>query len=873
MLYFVLFNRQLLTTNQIFSYQDFVLDTIKEPIFAIDANYSLVVWNQAISELTSLTSKAALDKPIDSLFSFQNIDIKSKLTEGQSITGLVVVNKLEFRILLEPIVKEDQLVGYKGGLYEVNAGILKAIPREYLEEVINASPMSTIFFNLDGSIMYSNNAHRDMWKLEEEEMVFLNRKYNLFQDEQLKKQGLMPFIERAFKGEVHRSPVFKYSFYSSKLGRSEKEEGHWLIAHIFPIRDQDGKVNYVVLNFIDVTKANDLEEAFNANKERLQLALKGGDLGSWDWNLDSGELIYNETWARMLGYELAEAYAITWENLLHPEDKKRAVKVLYDMTEGRTDEYDSEFRLKTKDGQWKWILDRGKVVERSTEGKAIRITGIHIDINERKINEEALSKSEEKYRQLLENAPIGVGIIADKKIVYINNELAKIGEVESKETLIGASVRKFVPDEERYQNFMQRYRMVVEKGENAPLYTTQLQSVKGTIIDVEVASIPFTFEGKPAMQVLLHDISDRNKAVLELARSRELLNQLFENAPMGIVLLDDKFMVSNINKGFEKIFGYNKEDLVGKSLMDFIVSPELLEEASGLNESAIKGDIDYIESYRYNKAGEKIHVLIYALPVMENDKHIGIYGIYIDIGQRISAEEELKTRNLELDNFVYKVSHDLRAPLASILGLINLTKLEESKEDQDYYVELMEGQVSKLDHFIRDILSHSKNLKMSVSSDKIDFEEIVLKCFEDLSYLKATSKVVRKISILTGEFYSDKWRINEIFRNLIGNAIKYRNPEATENIVEVNVTIDENSCKIVVSDNGIGIAEDKLPHVMEMFYRGAESSDGSGIGLYIVQKAVEKIDGTLKIESKVNEGTQFTILLPSLSHLHSEQLN
>jgi signal transduction histidine kinase len=231
------------------------------------------------------------------------------------------------------------------------------------------------------------------------------------------------------------------------------------------------------------------------------------------------------------------------------------------------------------------------------------------------------------------------------------------------------------------------------------------------------------------------------------------------------------------------------------------------------------------------------------------------------------------TRNLELDNFVYKVSHDLRAPLASILGLINLTKLEESKVNQVKYVELMETQVNKLDHFIRDILSHSKNLKMSVSTDIIDFEEIVLKCFEDLSYLKATSKVVRKISIAEGEFYSDKWRINEIFRNLIGNAIKYRDQEATENIVEVNISIDEKGSTIVVADNGIGIAEDKLPHVMEMFYRGSEASEGSGIGLYIVQKAVEKIDGKIEIESKPNEGTKFKIWLPSLSHLLIDQLN
>jgi PAS domain S-box-containing protein len=855
------------TIDKTFAYQDIVLDTIKEPLFAVDSNLIFVVWNKAISDLTNLSSIEVLHQPLHNLFSFKNHDIDKRLTAGESINDIVVANKLEFRALLDPIINDDQIVGYRGGLYALNDGILDALPREYLVEVINASPISAIVFNLDGSIMYSNNAYQKLWKLSEKDLTFVNSRYNLFLDKQLKKVGLMPLIKKAFTGEIHKSPVFKYSLKSTSLGRTDNETNNWLVAHIFPIRDRLEEVIYVVVNFTDVSEQYKLEVAFKESQARLQLALEGGKLGTWDWNLLTGKRIYSEMWGKMLGYELEEVSELTWENLLHPDDKDAAISSANDLIVGRTDEYDSEFRLKTKDGKWKWILDRGRVVESSASGKAIRVTGTHIDINERKLNEETLRESEIKYRRLLENAPIGIGVIADEKIVYVNKELARIGDIPDKDSVIGASAKIFLPDNERFKVFMERYRLVVEKGENAPLYSTQLKSGTGRIVDIEVASIPFTFEGKPAMQVLIHDISFKTKAVTEIARSRELLNQLFENAPMGIVLLDNERKVINLNKGFEAIFGYDLHELRGNSLTDFIISPELTEESDRLNESAFKGEIDFVESFRYSKSGEKVHTMIYSLPVMEKKKIIGIYGIYIDIGQRINAEEELKTRNLELDNFVYKVSHDLRAPLASILGLINLTKLEETKEEQDYYVELMEGQVNKLDHFIRDILSHSKNLKMSVSSDKINFEEIVSKCFEDLSYLKATSKIVRKIIISEGDFYSDKWRISEIFRNLIGNAIKYRNPQEPESIVEVTVAINPKGCKIIVVDNGIGIDQDKLPHVMEMFYRGTENSDGSGIGLYIVQKAVEKIDGTLEIWSKVNEGTKFQISLPSLGSI------
>jgi len=855
-------------------FQEVVLDALKEPIYVIDIDLKIKVWNKAISELTGLHPATVMGKSALEIFSFKNICLTDDLQSDKSSSGFVKIEDSEFRTTLEPIFNGEEHVGFKGGLYSVNQGILTALPREYLTEAINLSPISTIVFNIDGSIMYSNNAYIKMWNLTEENLQFVNHKYNLFLDRQLEKQGLMPLLERAFAGESISSPVFKYSFNTSAVGRHNESQFNWFLAHIFPLHNTEGEVAYFVLNFTDVTEQHELEIAVKESQKNLTLALDGGELGTWDWNATTKEVVYNKRWAEMIGYELSEVYEITWENLLHPEDKERAIKELHDLIEGRSDIYDCEFRLKTKDGKWKWILGRGKVVESDDNENSLRVAGTHSDINDRKLVEEKIKDSELKYRRLVDNAPIGIGILAEEKLVYINKELARMGgvDVDNKEEFIGVSAGSFLPDEESYRIFRERQQLVIEKGEDVPLYLTKLKAINGNILDVEVVSIPIMFEGKSAMQVLLNDITDRKLALKELAKSREMLHQLFENSPMGIVLLDSEYKVSNVNKGFERIFGYKLVELRGKLLTDFVVPPELIEEAKRLNESAIKGEINYFESFRYSKSGEKIPVIIYALPVIENGHNIGLYGIYIDIRKRLEAENELNTRNLELDNFVYKVSHDLRAPLASILGLINLTKLVGDQQEKEYYVDLMEGQVQKLDHFIHDILSHSKNLKMSVASDKVDFNEIVNKCFNDLDYLKLASRIVRKISIDKEEFYSDKWRISEIFRNLIGNAIKYQNPDIHENIIEVNIKIDPQGCEIIVADNGIGISEEKLPHVMEMFYRGTEISDGSGIGLYIVQKAVERINGNLRIESKPEEGTTIKISLPSLRNLVGDRL-
>ena len=270
-----------------------------------------------------------------------------------------------------------------------------------------------------------------------------------------------------------------------------------------------------------------------------------------------------------------------------------------------------------------------------------------------------------------------------------------------------------------------------------------------------------------------------------------------------------------------------------------------------------------LQTTRINKNGEQVAVIVYGLPVRFNEKTIGIYGIYVDITERKRVEEELKIRNSELDNFVYKVSHDLRAPLSSILGLIYLAKHKDNDDDLYQYVDMMEHRVKQLDRFIGDVLSHSKNLKVEVTNTTVEFGSIIQNCFERLSYLPNAEKIRRNVRIKGEKFSSDKWRINEIFRNLISNAIKYFDPEKPIPFITIDVKISNQEALIIFQDNGIGIASETLPKVFEMFYRATESSEGSGIGLYIVKNAVEKIGGEISIQSEEGKGTIFEIIIPN----------
>lgn len=367
---------------------------------------------------------------------------------------------------------------------------------------------------------------------------------------------------------------------------------------------------------------------------------------------------------------------------------------------------------------------------------------------------------------------------------------------------------------------------------------------------------------------IILDITDRKHREHEaeaLSKKNEtMFTQLFNSAPMAVVLLDEFGKVELVNDGFREMFGFNLDLLRGKNLNDFIVPDELKNEGIDLNNLIAANKVVSVVTRRQHRDGNLIDVLLYGVPVMLDHRTIGIYGVYVNITERKKVEEELKIRNIELDNFVYKVSHDLRAPLSSILGLVNLARLPGNDDDPMDYINIIGKKVEDLDHFIGDVLSHSKNLKLNINITTIDFNTIISRTFMDLNYLDGASDVMVYRRVEGAEFNSDPWRISEIFRNLVSNAIKYRQIDGgAKPEIKIEIRTNAQQAEIVFSDNGIGIAKENLTKIFEMFYRATEQSDGSGIGLYIVKNAVEKLGGTISVDSKVGFGTTFTIILPN----------
>jgi PAS domain S-box-containing protein len=530
-------------------------------------------------------------------------------------------------------------------------------------------------------------------------------------------------------------------------------------------------------------------------------------------------------------------------------------------------EWKWEGRIQYRD-EIKWIEAVG-VPTPMDDGKVVW-SGIITDITRRKELERRQREAEASYRNLLEQLPLGVGIHKDGKLIYVNNYALKMMAARNPEDLMGRPVIDFVHPDHKEAAIAQAKRVLA--GEPAPVMEEKYVRVDGKIISVEVSSHPFAYEGEPAVQVIIKDITDRKEAEESIRKAETLFSQLFQNSPMAIVMLNDRGTVVKINKGFEEMFGYSHEELSGKELNQFIVPEGLESEGNDLNTLITSYRVIRIETNRIRKDGKSLSVIIYGVPVHLDETTIGIFGVYVDFTEIKKVEEELKVRNTELDNFVYKVSHDLRAPLSSILGLVNLATLPGNDDNLKDYLPLVGQKVLQLDHFISDVLSHSKNLKLDVRTDFVDLRKIIKQTFTELNYLKGNDEIRKEVSVEGEDFFSDPWRIAEIFRNLISNAIKYRNLEHPAPRIEIDTYSTKDATEITFKDNGIGIDEKNLDHIFEMFYRASEQSEGSGLGLYIVKNAVDKLGGVVMVDSQLGQGTSFKIVLPNLVQKHSRVL-
>jgi len=230
--------------------------------------------------------------------------------------------------------------------------------------------------------------------------------------------------------------------------------------------------------------------------------------------------------------------------------------------------------------------------------------------------------------------------------------------------------------------------------------------------------------------------------------------------------------------------------------------------------------------------------------------------------------KNLVKANEELDNFVYRASHDLRSPLRSILGLASIMRTESNISNMPELIDKLEKSAKRLDTYVLDILDMSRNVKSGIEGIEIPLDTFLRDIFGKLEYMMVGKRIEFNLKCQGVPFYSDPSRLQIVFSNLMGNSIKYSKTDTDEVcVLNLNVTVDESKALFVLEDNGQGISKEALPKIFDMFYRANEQSDGSGLGLYIVKEVVERLNGEIRMESEKGEWTKVYLTIPNLSRL------
>lgn len=400
-------------------------------------------------------------------------------------------------------------------------------------------------------------------------------------------------------------------------------------------------------------------------------------------------------------------------------------------------------------------------------------------------------------------------------------------------------------------------------------------------------------EGDKFVIGFITDITEIRKHEEEISALNANLMGVMESTQESIYAIDTQFRYVAFNKNHARMAKliYEATIKIGSSSVDYLKGTK--EETWLVTElrRALKGE-NFVSEQRINQSRyrDKYIETTYNPIFGAKNTVTGVAVFVRDVTQRRKSEEKLKIlnddlaaqnrklaiqeedlkstleelseRNFELDQLMYKTSHDLRSPLSSILGLVNLANLDPN--NYLIYLNKIEGRIKKLDEFIRSMLNYGRVNRGEIHFEEIALEKLIHDCIRELDHLENFAAVKTEVRVKGSNkpFKSDLLRIRIIIGNIISNAYKYYNPMAKSRL-KIDVTINTTSAQIIFRDNGIGIKREHLRKIFDMFYRATEKSQGSGLGMYIVKQAVDKLRGTIQVKSTFGKGTEIKIAVPN----------
>ncbi|MBC7449912.1 MAG: PAS domain-containing sensor histidine kinase [Cytophagales bacterium] len=516
-----------------------------------------------------------------------------------------------------------------------------------------------------------------------------------------------------------------------------------------------------------------------------------------------------------------------------------------------------------------YLLYTSKVPLLNIASGELRILGVSIDHFEFQKLENEKENSRQAFEKLIELSPDAIFIQSTEgKLLFSNPAGLKLLSATDEKQLVGMSVMDFI-----HQDSKEEVEQRMASSDDVKRKVSEQKAIRldGSLVDIEVVAVSFIFNGEPAEQVIARDVSDQIVAREALYKSREEFRTLADNSTDIISRINRELRFTYINKAITNTTHQPPGFYIGKTPREAGFTKELYTSIGQLIKKVIqtgKSTSGYFENPQQESGFRYAYITI--VPEYNQDGElVSVLKTIRDVSEIKNNELKLIQAGKDLDHFVYSASHELRAPLKSILGLTGIAMVDIQQNiytDQVEYLRRIKKSVLRLDETVKDIIEYSRNTRLDIQKEHITFNELIDTILIDLSALQHAG-AIEIIKNIQDErpFYSDFRRIRIVLTNIISNSIKYYDPSKHAPRIEIIVQTFDDHCQIVVSDNGIGISKEYLDRIFNMFFRATDRNEGDGLGLYIVQEILTKLEAQITVDSTLGEQTSFTIIIPNLA--------
>ena len=644
------------------------------------------------------------------------------------------------------------------------------------------------------------------------------------------------------------------------------------------VRDGNGRTIYYDGTIEDITEKKIIENSLHERQNQLSQAAEVARLGPWEYDALKNQFIFNDYFYKLFHTTVDQVGSYTMspseyvDRFFFPKDAHLIAEEMKLAMESTNPDLHRqlEHRIKYADGKPGYITVDFFIIK-DNNGRTIRIYGVNQDITERKLAEEEIRQSETEYRTLFENAHDAILVLnAEDEIVMEVNDRACELYGFAKDEFIGMSLKKL---SKNVEDGRKKIKTILTNGYITNFETAQ-HTKQGDEIIVEINASIIDYKGKKAILSLNHDITKRKIA----ERNILVLSKAIEQNTASIIITDAKGEIEYVNPMFTKVTGYSPEEVIGQNPGILNSGYHSREFFANLWKTILSGKDFACEMYNKKKNGELFweNVIISSI-VDEKGIITHFVAVKEDITEKkntieelIVAKEKAEEMNRLKSNFLANMSHELRTPLVGIIGYSEFLCKDLTDPGLKEMSEAIYNSSKKLTETLNLILDLSK-----IESDKLELIpekfEIVTASLEIVNSFKEFAH--KKGVYLKSEFESPKLFANldirafrSILNNLLNNAIKFTNTGG----VTVNLSQDKVNEKdfavIKVTDTGIGISKENHNQVFEDFRQVSEGLDrnfqGSGLGLSITKKFVEKLHGTISIDSELGKGSTFTVRLP-----------